>query len=333
MAPRGISLAAGVPAQIQGGTPLPLPAEQTADALETIEFGAGARAGRRARGGPAGRRARPRAGGPRTISSGSGRSLQRVGEVAALFRRGDALLAEPIPDVTRALGTAPDRGQRARRRGAVAASTGSWWPRGSSRPTFARVAELAPLAGALARPLPDKAHRAAAGAVGGSGRQPARHRESAAGRRPARGAGRPPAPAPPAGGAASRAGRRLSAGGRIRHDARRPLRHSGAAGFAQPARRASSTTRSGSAGTLFIEPSEAIELGNALREAQVEEERETLRVLRELTDLLRPAAARCSGTWSRCASRWTISSPGRGTPSTVEARCPRSPRRPPLSGS
>jgi DNA mismatch repair protein MutS2 len=45
---------------------------------------------------------------------------------------------------------------------------------------------------------------------------------------------------------------------------------------------------SGSAGTLFIEPSDAIELGNALREAQVEEERETLRVLRELTDLLRP---------------------------------------------
>jgi DNA mismatch repair protein MutS2 len=45
---------------------------------------------------------------------------------------------------------------------------------------------------------------------------------------------------------------------------------------------------SGSAGTLFIEPSDAIELGNALREAQVDEERETLRVLRELSDLLRP---------------------------------------------
>jgi len=45
---------------------------------------------------------------------------------------------------------------------------------------------------------------------------------------------------------------------------------------------------SGSAGTLFIEPSETIELNNALREAQVEEERETLRVLRELTDLARP---------------------------------------------
>jgi DNA mismatch repair protein MutS2 len=48
---------------------------------------------------------------------------------------------------------------------------------------------------------------------------------------------------------------------------------------------------SGSAGTLFIEPSETIELGNALREAQVEEERETLRVLRELTDTSRPHLA------------------------------------------
>ena len=45
---------------------------------------------------------------------------------------------------------------------------------------------------------------------------------------------------------------------------------------------------SGSAGTLFIEPSDAIELGNALREALTDEGREVLAVLRELTDLLRP---------------------------------------------
>ena len=45
---------------------------------------------------------------------------------------------------------------------------------------------------------------------------------------------------------------------------------------------------SGSAGTLFIEPTDAIELGNELREAITEESRETLRVLRELTELLRP---------------------------------------------
>ncbi len=46
---------------------------------------------------------------------------------------------------------------------------------------------------------------------------------------------------------------------------------------------------SASAGTLFVEPSEAVELGNAYREAQAEEEREVLRVLRELTAILRPA--------------------------------------------
>ncbi len=48
---------------------------------------------------------------------------------------------------------------------------------------------------------------------------------------------------------------------------------------------------SGSAGTLFVEPTAAIELGNALRAAIVEEERQTLIVLRELTQLLRPHRA------------------------------------------
>jgi DNA mismatch repair protein MutS2 len=46
---------------------------------------------------------------------------------------------------------------------------------------------------------------------------------------------------------------------------------------------------SGSSGTLFVEPTAAIELGNALRSAIVAEEREVLLVLRELTELLRPA--------------------------------------------
>jgi DNA mismatch repair protein MutS2 len=45
---------------------------------------------------------------------------------------------------------------------------------------------------------------------------------------------------------------------------------------------------SGSAGTLFIEPTAAIELGNALRSALSAEEREVLAVLRDLTNRLRP---------------------------------------------
>jgi len=45
---------------------------------------------------------------------------------------------------------------------------------------------------------------------------------------------------------------------------------------------------SASGSTLFVEPAETIELGNALRAAEAAEDRETLKVLRELTALLRP---------------------------------------------
>jgi DNA mismatch repair protein MutS2 len=42
--------------------------------------------------------------------------------------------------------------------------------------------------------------------------------------------------------------------------------------------------------TLFVEPPEAVELGNRLRELEADERREVLRILRELTQLLRPHA-------------------------------------------
>lgn len=45
---------------------------------------------------------------------------------------------------------------------------------------------------------------------------------------------------------------------------------------------------SASAGTLFIEPTAAIPLGNALREAVVAEERAVLQALRDLTEVVRP---------------------------------------------
>ncbi|MEO8225856.1 MAG: Smr/MutS family protein, partial [Gemmatimonadota bacterium] len=57
---------------------------------------------------------------------------------------------------------------------------------------------------------------------------------------------------------------------------------------------------SGSQGTLFIEPSEAVDFGNALGEAVAEEERETLRVLRELSDLLRPELSSLRGAFELC---------------------------------
>ena len=57
-----------------------------------------------------------------------------------------------------------------------------------------------------------------------------------------------------------------------------------------------SATRS----TVFVEPPEIIELGNELRAAESAEQREVLRVLRELTDLLRPHASTIAAAWEMC---------------------------------
>ena len=45
---------------------------------------------------------------------------------------------------------------------------------------------------------------------------------------------------------------------------------------------------SGTVGTLFVEPPAAIEYGNRIRELESEEQEEVERILRELTDQLRP---------------------------------------------
>ncbi len=57
-----------------------------------------------------------------------------------------------------------------------------------------------------------------------------------------------------------------------------------------------SATRS----TVFVEPPEVIELGNALRAHEAEQQREVLRVLRELTDLARPHRERVAAAWEMC---------------------------------
>lgn len=59
---------------------------------------------------------------------------------------------------------------------------------------------------------------------------------------------------------------------------------------------------SGTAGTLFIEPADAIELGNALREALADEAREVLKVLRELTELLRPQLETIRAAHAMCVA-------------------------------
>ncbi len=52
--------------------------------------------------------------------------------------------------------------------------------------------------------------------------------------------------------------------------------------------------------TVFVEPPEIIELGNELRAAESAELREVLRVLRELTDLLRPQRGTIAAAWEMC---------------------------------
>src|SRR5918998_6926129 len=92
----------GVSAQTQGGTPLPLPDDQIADALATLEFDAVLELVAQHTVGPLGT-ARVRARRPTDDLSWIRGELDRVGEVAGLFRRGDGLVSESIPDVTQVL--------------------------------------------------------------------------------------------------------------------------------------------------------------------------------------------------------------------------------------
>ena len=275
----------GVPAQVQGGTPSPLLAEHTGEALETIEFGPVLELVAAHAVGPLGAE-RVRARRPTDELVWIRSELARVGEIAGLFRRGDGLLAEPIPDVTRTLarlrieGSVLEGAELAALQRALAAAR-------SVYADLRRVAESAPTAATLARPLPDRnIELRLERSVDSDGnlldsaspRLAAARREVQAARQ--------------------RLLRRLDTllrgleSGSAPSDAAVTVRGNR---YVIPVRRDSRNRppgiihdESGSAGTLFIEPSETIELGNALREAQVEEERETLRVLRELTDLLRP---------------------------------------------
>jgi DNA mismatch repair protein MutS2 len=54
--------------------------------------------------------------------------------------------------------------------------------------------------------------------------------------------------------------------------------------------------------TVFVEPPEAVELGNELRAHEVQELREVLLVLRELTDRLRPQRAVVAAAWEMCVA-------------------------------
>jgi DNA mismatch repair protein MutS2 len=209
-----------------------------------------------------------------------------VGEVAGLFRGGDGLLAEPIPDVAgglarlRLAGSVLDGAELAAIGRVLAVAR-------AVHADLRRVARSAPLAAALARPIPDQAIErrlarsldpdgtvldAASPALAAARREVHAARNRLIRKLEALLRGLDPAAAPADAGVTVREGRYVIP---VRRDARgRPP------GIVHD--------ESGSAGTLFIEPSATIELGNTLREAEVAEQREAARVLRELTDLLRP---------------------------------------------
>ena len=269
----------------QAGVPLPLPETQVADALAILEFEAVLGLVAAYTVGPLGA-GRIRSRRPTDDLHWIRAELDRVGEVAGLFRRGDGLAAEPIPDVTGVLA-------RLRIAGSVLEGIDLvtlLQVLCASRTVHAdleRIAHLAPLAAALISPLPEKTlERRLEQSVDPDGNllDTASPRLAAA-RREVQSA-------------RQRLLRRLDTLLRSLESSSTPSDASVTVRgnrYVIPVRRDSRARppgiihdESGSAGTLFIEPSETIELGNALREAQVEEERETLRVLRELTDLLRP---------------------------------------------
>ncbi len=275
----------GVPAQLEASTPSPLPPERTRDGLEAIELGPVLNVVAAHAAGPLGA-ARVRTRQPTLDLDWIRRELARVGEVAGLFRRGDGILAEPVPDVARAL-------SRLRIEGSVLEGSDLLAIQrtlGSARRIHAdlrRIEEQAPLAAELAHPLPDKSVErrleqsldadgslldTASPGLAAARREVQHARQRLLRRLDALLRGLDSTATPSDASVTVRGGRYVIP---VRRDSRsRP------AGIVHD--------ESGSAGTLFVEPTEAIELGNALREAEVEEERETLRVLRELTAMLRP---------------------------------------------
>ncbi|HEU4829595.1 MAG TPA: Smr/MutS family protein [Gemmatimonadales bacterium] len=278
------------------GTPSALDDALTRDALDTVELTAvlGLVAAHAA-GELAAARLRARA--PVADLDWIRTELARVGEIAALFRRGDALKAEPVPDVARALsrlriaGSVLDGVELARIRFVIAAGR-------LVREDLLRVREAAPLAQALLADLPPRAaEKRLEQSLDDDG-------NVLDGASPALAAARREVHA-----ARQRLVRRLESvlrsidsstestvtvrGGRYVIPIRRDLRHR-PGGIIHD--------ESSSQGTLFIEPSEAVEFGNALREAEIAEERETLRVLRELTELLRPELATLRAAFEMCVA-------------------------------
>lgn len=271
----------------------------TADALDTIEFGAVLDLVASHAAGELGA-ARVRGRSPVSDVARIRAELLGVAEVAALFRRGDSLAAEAVPDVDRALarlridGSVLDGVELARIRIMLVAGR-------QVREDLLRVREQAPRAAALAAELPAKTHErrleqsldadgnvldAASPALAAARREVHAARQRLVRRLESVLRALEP-------GSSSSDAAVTIRGGRYVIPVRRDLRNR-PGGIIHD--------ESGSQGTLFIEPSEAVEYGNALREAEIADERETLRVLRELTDGLRPELGALRAAFEMCVA-------------------------------
>jgi len=227
-------------------------------------------------------------------------ALAQVAELAALVLTDDAIRAEPVPDITAALellgvpGSALEGAALARLGGALAAAR-------IVAGDLARLAAEAPRTAALrVAPPPKELEQRLAVSLDADGQvQDGASRTLARARRAVREArarlvkqldamlaALDPTDRAPDAAVTVREGRYVIP---VRSTARARI-----GGIVHD----ESATRA----TVFIEPPEVIELGNALRAAELDEQREVLQVLRDLTELLRPHRDAIAAAWEMCVA-------------------------------
>lgn len=275
----------GVRSFAEDGTPSPLDPVHSADALDSLEFEIALEVVAEYAAGPLGAEAL-RARRPSDDTDWIRCELAYVGELLALLRRGDSIAVAPVPSLCGVLGRLRvdggvlELGEMVDVKVTLAAGR-------AIAAELERVAESCPRVAMLRVPPVDRTvERGLDRSIGDDGEL----LDSAS---PALAVARRDVHA-----ARERLVRRLEAllreldGSAVSGGATVTMR---GGRYVIPVRRDARSRpegiihdESGSAGTLFIEPSAAIELGNAVRAALITEERETLKVLRDLTESLRP---------------------------------------------
>jgi len=267
--------------------------------LETLEFPAALERVAAHAAGPLGA-ARVTRRSPATDPDAIRAALAQVAELAALLLTDDAIRAEPVPDITAALellgvpGSALEGAALARLGGALAAAR-------IVAGDLARLAAEAPRTAALrVAPPPKELEQRLGVSLDADGQvQDGASRTLARARRAVREArarlvrqldamlaALDPTDRAPDAAVTVREGRYVIP---VRSTARARI-----GGIVHD----ESATRA----TVFIEPPEVIELGNALRAAELDEQREVLQVLRDLTELLRPHRDAIAAAWEMCVA-------------------------------